>query len=276
MRKLAGAAVAALLAGCAPAQGAAADVTGNDLETLRVAEQVLLRECMAEAGFEYRITPKEMEIPQFPYVVDDPAWAAEHGYGSDIDALVEHLREDDPNQRYFRGLPAERRAQALRAANGASPDGLTAHGPDGITATRSASGCQSAAQRRLYGDLAAWFQATTVVSQLPQLRAERVLADPRYAAAVQPWSVCMGERSHPFPTPQAARAAAAGLDRSAEIALARAEAACADSSGLSAAAHRLDTEYGTALDQQYRSDIDTVRRLRLGALPRARDAAARA
>ncbi|MFI9240475.1 hypothetical protein [Streptomyces sp. NPDC053079] len=78
---------------------------------------------------------------EFPYVLDDPAWAERHGYGR---AEREREREEarrDPNGLYVRSLPPHRRPQALAAANGPRPRGLLATLPSGGRIQRSDQGC---------------------------------------------------------------------------------------------------------------------------------------
>ncbi|MER8006760.1 hypothetical protein [Streptomyces sp. NPDC094149] len=260
------------------AAGAAVrDLTAEEKNRLYQAEQLLLRTCMRDHGFEYRPVPRN-PVPQareFPYVVDDVAWARKHGYGSDIQREMARLREQDVNQRYFRSLPRERRAKALRAANGQDPNGVTARALDGMVLRRSTEGCQSDADRVLYGDLAAWFQAKVTQDSLPEVRHKRVMADPAFGRAVKQWARCMRAAGHPYASPAQLREEALSgpgepaLAQRQEIRLAVAEAHCAADSGLARTAHALDRTYAIRLRHQYRSELDAAQRLQRGALPRA-------
>ncbi|ELP69722.1 hypothetical protein STRTUCAR8_09058 [Streptomyces turgidiscabies Car8] len=62
--------------------------TGTPRETLALAEQLLIKECMEKQGHEYWVEPLRPDdvSTRFPYVVDDPAWARAHGYGTDCGA----------------------------------------------------------------------------------------------------------------------------------------------------------------------------------------------
>ncbi|WP_236743335.1 MULTISPECIES: hypothetical protein [Nocardiopsis] len=254
--------------------------TPQEEATLERAEQLLLRECMRNHGFEYWIVSDDSPSPspsgprEFRYVIDDPDWAAEHGYGSGLQREATESQESDPNQRYFESLPKERRAAALRAANGPSPVGLTATAPDGMEFGRSDRGCQSWADRELYDDLPAWFQAETTVDALPQIRYQRVVGDPRYQEAVRPWAECMGAAGHDYATPTEVRGALPPpedpLPREEEVGLALAEARCALDSGLAATAADLDEHHGEELQRLHRSAVEAKHRLQLDALPRAR------
>ncbi|MFB6846593.1 hypothetical protein ACFCXS_17275 [Streptomyces sp. NPDC056373] len=252
-------------------------LTAQEKNRLHRAEQLLLRTCMREHGFEYHPVPRD-PVPQakeFPYVVDDVAWARRHGYGSDIQREMARMREKDVNQRYFRSLPPDRRAQALRAANGRDPNGVTARTLDGMVLRRSTEGCQSQADRVLYGDLAAWFQAEVAQDSLPEVRRKRVMADPAFGRAVKQWARCMRAAGHPYAGPAQLREEALpgpgepALAPRQEIRLAVAEARCAADSGLARTAQALDRTYTIRLRHQYRSELDAAQRLQLGALPRA-------
>ncbi|MFE3939784.1 hypothetical protein ACFXPJ_40060, partial [Streptomyces goshikiensis] len=240
------------------------------------AEQILHRDCMRDRGFVYEPVPRQPvpDARDFPYVVDDPEWARRHGYGSDLDRKREEISTEGVNERYFRSLPQERRAPAIAAANGSRPDGLSARAPDGLKISRSLDGCQSQAERGLYPDLAAWFQARVTVDSLPPLRGGQVIADGEFRGATRKWSACMNAAGYAFQDPAAARAALPPPDRpfprEREVAMAVAEAGCARSSGLAETAARLDRKYDTELREKYGHDVTAWLRFRLDALPRAR------
>ncbi|WP_051796270.1 hypothetical protein [Streptomyces sp. NRRL S-87] len=245
--------------------------TEAELDLLHDARELLLRDCMRAEGFVYRPVPRRplADARDFPLVVTDVAWARRHGYGGDLRRAAERLARDDPNQRYFRGLDPARRARALVAANGARPDGPTVRTPDGARLGRSADGCQSDADRRLYGDLARWFRARSTLTSLTALTDDRVAADPDYARALQPWSACMRDRGHAFAGPAAVRDTFP-LPRGAELPLAVDEAVCARSSGLAGTVERLHRTHELRLHRQYRADVADAYRLQSAALPRAR------
>ncbi|MBE8521435.1 hypothetical protein ILP97_28765 [Amycolatopsis sp. H6(2020)] len=271
--------LAAVAAGCVAqpaAQPAAQPVAPvPDTQVLHDAEQLVLRDCMARAGFEYRITPPP-SVPdqrEFPYVVDDVEWARKHGYGSDIQQRLDAVRAEDPNQRYFRSLPADRRPAAAAAANGTRPIGLTAKDPEGITVTRSDQGCRTEVFRELYGDPQTWFQTSTTVTGLKALRMRRVLADPKFAAALVPWSSCMRAAGYDYPSPAdlRARQPEQPVPFADEQRMAVTEATCAGQSGLAATAKELDAHHEAEVNKQYQAALDTQHRLQQAALPHARE-----
>jgi hypothetical protein len=215
--------------------------------------------------------------PEFPYVVDDVAWASRHGYGSDIERRLEELKKADPNQRYVVRLSPQRQkaySQALHGEHPGSPGNMTATVPTGGVVGASSRGCIAEAQREVYGDLAGWFQASTVTNNLAGTRAGLVTQDPQFLGALRRWSRCMHAGGYPYANPGEARAAVPTVKRrrtrKLEIRVAVAEATCAVRTGLAATARRLDRHYAAVVRKQYRSDVVTKRRMELAALPRAR------
>lgn len=255
----------------APVTTVLREPTPAELDLLHTAREFVLRDCMRDKGFVYQPVPRRpiAEAREFPLVLDDIDWARRHGYGSDLEAMAKENQRTDVNQRYFQSLPADRRARALAAANGARLQGMTARTPDGMEMTRSPEGCQSEADRTLYGDLPAWFQARTTLTALVPMASERAGAMPELSRAVRPWTACMRRAGHDFTSPAAIRAVLP-VPRPRETALAVAEATCAQSSGLAATAKRLSRTSQTELYQRYQAEVNTAFRLQLGALPRAR------
>jgi hypothetical protein len=272
-------------AGTTTTPGASASSTpraaGSTAETLRLAEQLLIKKCMEKEGHKYWIEPPSSDDVsiRFPYVVDDPAWAGAHGYGTDLRRERERQVRSDPNQRYFHSAPAKARAVLVSDLNGARPQGLSARLPNGVRVTHSDQGCQATAERQLYGDLQAWFRATRVTDSLAGTRVGLVTDDKRYKAAVKPWARCMRERTYTYADPARARAAATlpqtPWPHAKEVRLASAEAACAVSSGLSSVAESLDSEYRNRLRRSHPRETADLARLKREALPRARAIVAR-
>ncbi|MEU5780925.1 hypothetical protein [Micromonospora lupini] len=249
----------------------AGPVPAEDRQILARAESLLTRDCMTRAGFQMWLgtPPPADELLSFPYVVDDVEWARRHGFGSDLVATVDARRRADPNQRYVNGLPPERREAFLSALNGARPEGLEARLPSGGVMRRSAEGCTSDAQRRLYGDLAEWYRSSKVVADLTYLRQRRVLADPAWTAALQPWARCLRQQGYTADTPERLRESVSTRGRADEIAAAVAEARCAQN-GLAATTRALDARHGDELTAAYHQDVATRNRLEHGAIVRAR------
>lgn len=249
----------------------AGPVTAEERRILDRAESLLTRDCVTRAGFQMWLVPSPPadELRSFPYIVDDVAWARKHGFGSDLVEAVDARRLTDPNQRYVSGLSPERREAVLAALNGARPEGLEARLPSGGVMRRSAEGCTSEAQRRLYGDLTEWYRSSKVVADLSYLRQRRVLADPAWTAALRPWARCLRQQGYAADSPERLRESVATRGRADEIAAAVAEARCAQG-GLAATARALDARHGDELTATYHKDVAARNRLEHGALPRAR------
>jgi hypothetical protein len=100
-------------------------VTAQETKLLDRARQILVRRCMSRHGFKVWITSRTVlpHARRFLYVVDDVAWARKHGFGADIERRAAKRGRSDPNMRYFSSLSPSRRKAALRALNGARPEG---------------------------------------------------------------------------------------------------------------------------------------------------------
>ncbi|WP_344967569.1 hypothetical protein [Salinactinospora qingdaonensis] len=231
---------------------------------------------MERQGFTTWPVPADPVIADrdFPYVIDDVAWASEHGYGSDLHARIARLREDSRNQRYLDELSPRRREAALTALNGTPTSPITVTLPNGMTLSRNDNGCDADAQARLYGDLATWSRATAVSDNLTDLRRTRVRDADAFKEAVRAWARCMRRHGHDYATPWQSRAEFLAPDaehsREVEIGVAVTEARCAASSGLTETIHQLDRKQAARLREEYGSAVTTKLRLQRAALPRAR------
>ncbi|MFJ9077454.1 hypothetical protein ACIRO3_19765 [Streptomyces sp. NPDC102278] len=266
--------------------GPAREPSAAQSRLLERAEQILISECMAGRGFVYAVTEpvREGEAQRtFPYGVDDVDWARAHGYGGRDERAAAEARRADPNQRYFARLPAPRRAAARTALMGASPVGLTATTPTGMTLTAGSEGCMADAQRALYGDLPGWFRVKVVTMNLRPVREARVREDARWTEAVGQWSACMRAAGRPYATPADSRRAAveatAGVppERAdeTETALAVTEATCATGTSLARVSRTLDRAHGEEVRAQHQAEIDLRRRFQNDALPKAERVVAR-
>ncbi|MGQ4335364.1 hypothetical protein [Streptomyces hayashii] len=288
----AGLAAALLLGGCGtaaddrpPGPPLTAPSREPDPEESRVlerAEQVLISRCMQERGFRYEVTDVIDAFGDgsrsFPYAIDDVAWARAHGYGGREERLKAEARRVDPNQRYFGRLSPSERVAARTALTGASPVGLSAKAPTGMTITASSKGCIADAERTLYKDLKGWFRVKVITMNLRPVRETRVHSDRRYTDAVGKWAACMRAAGRPYTSPDESRQAAAHYGESlpvpdadaAETALAVIEATCATSTPLAQVSQALDRSYGERLRKQYKEELAERWRFQNAALPMAR------
>jgi hypothetical protein len=262
--------------GSRPAQDVSA-LTRRQQNSLYQAEQAAFGACVRAQGFQYwpvpQPTPSAFQL--FPYVIDNVAWARANGFGDDQAAASARMVAADPNTRYIASLSPSRRQALGVAENGDGPHGpgVTVKLPFGMEVGHSASGCTATAEGILYGSFPDWFRAENVVDFLPSLWQADVVSDPRFAAAVRPWSHCMHDRNEPYASPGTAAQAFASpvrtMPRALAIRVATAAAECARATGLAATARALNAHYQHIVEVKYRTVILTFRTLARGALTRA-------
>ncbi|MER5207118.1 hypothetical protein [Streptomyces sp. NPDC002825] len=269
--------VAALTTGCSrPDPAAPPERELTQAEQLRIsdADEVLVERCMNRAGFSYWTSPRlSLEESREPgYVSDDVEWARKHGYGSRIADAAARYRRTNPNGAYRAGLSAERRKAYDEALDGGHRARiLTAKLPGGnATIRKRLGGCSEEAERTLYGDPDAWFQAEKAVTNLQPLYVPEILRDERFTTALAGWAACMKRAGFAYPDPAAARDATARAgDFASETRTAVAEARCARETSLAAVARERQTHYLNALRDQYGEELDAHRRMQRGAYERA-------
>lgn len=254
----------------------------TDAEQVQVdqALELLVRDCMKAEGFRYQPVPVASveERQGSGYVLDDVAWAREHGYGLELEGRGAEIQQSDPNHAYVNELPEAERIRWSTALDGDPSGGmLTAELPAGGSVQTPRDSCFAQAKDELYGDFAAWFQAEKVATNLVGLYAPDILADRRFAAELDAWSDCMSRRGHDYPDPPAIRddlhRLLEGLSdvraRAVEKELAVVEATCAvRETALVSTALDLEDEYRGRLDQ-YDDAIADYRRMQVLALENA-------
>ncbi|MEV5355682.1 hypothetical protein [Streptomyces sp. NPDC052693] len=248
-------------------------LTAAEREVLAQAEKILTRDCMRKEGFSFWVTP---EIPEplerlFPYVIDNKQWAAENGYGRGIRDLRETSARNDPNRRYFDGLSTARKAAAVTALNGPTPEGLEADVPGMGRIRHSDRGCVSDAQRVLYTDLRAWYRAKKITDALARSVTAAVVHDPELVPVTREWADCMHGRGLSYDKPQETREHFARGSRAGEFSTAQAEAACAQSTGLAATLRKLTRTHRQEIDSHHPTEVKNRASLEHKALSRAHD-----
>lgn len=106
----------------------------------------------------------------------------------------------------------------------------------------------------------------------------RVVADPRFTAALRVWAACAREAGLPYGSPQEIRAGLPALlngknpanAHELEVRLATAEATCERRSALAQTGRDLSREHGAEARREYAGELETYRRLQAVALSRAR------
>ena len=248
-------------------------VSAGDLNLLTNAEQVLIRICMHGRGFRYWPIPASQIVltPPFPLVVTKVRWARANGLAD----IPWRIFSPHANQRYYNHLPASRQSAYSNALVGvAGGPAVQVALPSGGIEGASSQGCEARAESELYGNYRAWFQASTVARDLPMLWLPMILQDRWYQSAVRWWSGCMRAKGYWYSSPGQAAAAfqrppSSRPDR-AEVAVAVAEAVCANQTELTAVVRSLSREFSAKVDRKYQSSLNAEWRLERSALPRAR------
>ncbi|MGI5460102.1 hypothetical protein ACQEWB_44470 [Streptomyces sp. CA-249302] len=265
--------VAGLVGGCAGGAGSGAAVRSvprtaqaqDDL--LKSAQTELVQRCLTDRKIP---TPTSAEPQpadgqrQFPYGIDDPVWAAEHGFG--IAVGTGRSRPATPKLDRTAAARQQRLADALF---GTGRRELSTRTATGFVVRANSDGCLAEAQRVLYGDQAAWFRTDVTVNNLAAAAHQRVTRDPAYRAALARWSRCVAP-VHKAEDPAELRAAwqrqARDLGRRQATALQRryalAEARCVRSTDLAATGTQLERRHTAELRARYADQIDEHRRLR--------------
>ncbi|MGW3654350.1 hypothetical protein ACWD6R_00895 [Streptomyces sp. NPDC005151] len=236
---------------------------------------------MREHGFLYVAgvpAHRPKPVRDFPYGIDDPAWAASHGFGTELARIAAERAARNPNQLYFRGLSDARKAAYQNAMVDERSDRLTVNLPNGYQVSTGREGCLAEARDALYGDYGRWYRATTHLENIKIRYQPRIFDDVRYRSAVKNWSTCMhrhgyqvkdlGELHTGEAAPDDRRPTRAQSDRERKAAVAEAE--CARDTALVTTAKQLETRYKVQALTALRDEIADRDELVARALPRAR------
>ncbi|GAA0939754.1 hypothetical protein GCM10009554_29800 [Kribbella koreensis] len=253
---------------------ATAAITADDQALLYKAEQRLIKQCMATAGFRYdeRPVPTPRTERRFPYVIDDITWAKAYGYDDPDPASP----TPNPNTVYAKALPAERARIYERTLIGSGKQ-ISFELGDGSRISTSDQGCLATARRELYDDLPRWFRARRTTDGIVYLVYSLVHHDERFAAAMKEWAACVRGRGYPVDDPgeltglveQRAKGRGQQAIRTAEIAGAVTEATCATTTSLARVARELHADYLTKTTAGHRREFQELQQLERAALPRA-------
>ncbi|MFJ6793726.1 hypothetical protein [Streptomyces sp. NPDC091268] len=153
--------------------------------------------------------------------------------------------------------PEDKRVQA--AVFGNDPRELSITLPTGHTVTANTDGCLADAQRALYGDPKAWFEADVIVNNLRAEARARMTTDADHRAAVARRTHCVEQSSSGIRQPrQQDRAVAERCDRE---------------SGLLEVEARLEPALLAKVRDERRDQVDVHKHLRMVALRRAQSLA---
>jgi hypothetical protein len=207
---------------------------------------------------------------RFPYGIDDPAWAAEHGFGS---AAETGRHSGDAADRQPaprpRGEEARRQQRLVDALFGTGRRELSTRTATGLVVRAHSDGCLARAQRLLYGDQARWFRATVAANNLEAAAHHRVTRDPAYRAVLARWADCVApvyKAADPDELRGAWQRRARDLAPHQAAALQRryavAEARCVRSTGLAGTGTRLEKRHTADVRAEYAPLIADHRRMR--------------
>lgn len=255
-----------------PRQPAATIHADSSPDLLAQAQDILTGDCMRARGFDYTValqSAQNTDPREFPYGIDDVAWARANGYGFAQRAKLGAAQHDNPNTRYVASLTSVRQAAYAAAMFGAMSNQVSVTVPNGEVVAQNADGCLAAAERRLYGDFARWFRAQTITGNLEPAIEPKVFADPRYLAAQRAWSACVRAQGYPAASPADLQSQAAAAATGAERKIATVDATCNVRTRLAATGRALDAELGAPVRAEYQSEINDYAALRRAALPRA-------
>ena len=234
-------------------------------DLLKRAESALARRCLTDrritapadggAGQGRGLAPRR----EFPYGIDDPGWAARHGFGIPVErgSREQEVGVSKEQQRLSDVLfGTGRRELSTRTATG-------------LVVQANSDGCLAEAQRVLYGDLGRWFRTGVTVNNLAAAAHRRVTQDPVYRAALARWSRCVAP-VQPADSPGELRGAwqrrARGLAPREATALqqrlAVTEARCVRRTDLARTGARLEERYAAELRAEYADVIAEHRQLR--------------
>jgi hypothetical protein len=251
--------------------GASSTLGHKDSSTLYKADQALIKACMSSNGFEYWTQPKPVRPPevQFPYGIDNLAWAKANGFGAALFSKI------TPNERYVSGLiqPKQNRYDLDLNGPGPSGPGVAVTLPTGEVLGHSSSGCVAEADRKLFGNYQGWFRISSQYQDLNDVIVGRVLQNRVYDAAVLKWSSCMSSHGDTYASPaqamQSFLTAKPAKSRALEKTVAESEVICGDQVGLFRIANRLANEIREVVDHQYAIIVHSNNRYDDAALSRA-------
>lgn len=177
---------------------------------LSVAEQQLIKACMAESGYPYLVDP-----PTEPIGTDEDralqlAERRRTGYG--LYAKYFTTRESSQeqtnlpaNDQYVRQLSEPEQTRYMSSLEGSTQDQRAIRLTNGSTVTFAAGGCQGKSYQILYGDAVTWAKVTYVPQALNVVLTHLLVKDPRYESTIQQWASCMSQRGHQASSPDDAQ-----------------------------------------------------------------------
>jgi hypothetical protein len=190
----------------------AAEVEFREQEA-RIQESI--RQCMAEAGFEYQpVLPPEGSFGVVQEEFDEEEWVRTQGfgittwYGNEEEMMGPERGEEwvDPNQETLEAMSeSESQAwyEALYGTEEEQMEGATTEidpetGEEYTVTSGYGAGCSGEAYEAEYGDQRATEDLWMELNPEMEAMYERVQADPRIVELDQQWSACMAEAGYQY------------------------------------------------------------------------------
>jgi len=257
-------------------------VSDEDRLTLAMAENELVRRCMAEEGFSW--TPPPVPSGTSPSTSGGvlPYWtmteeADSGGYG--LVELGAQIRENprDSTEGGGSGISPEfqalspREQQEFDVAMFGSGQTVTVELPGGLTVEESVGGCIGTARDYLYGNPEDRIRLITFLHNVYPLVASEVLSDRSVRSATTKWRRCMRSHGYEVDDPGALvgdlldQAVEGTLSAEDESAAARADFSCKQDSGLAVAV-------GTALEAVASDEGEGIEAMLAAAIQMEREA----
>jgi hypothetical protein len=184
----------------------------------------------------------------------------------------------DPEDRYIAALPAVVQQRYVQALQGPDTLRVTVTYPGGTGSSITAGGCRGAAERRVYGSVANYLQATTGASLQGIHLSHTVTADPTFLAVVARWSSCMTKHGYHYRSPAdlwnslSAHTASnpTPAARDLEIRVSVADYNCSAATKLVPTVQALQDEHIRHLDKPFAANLALITRIEGSALKEAR------
>jgi hypothetical protein len=264
-------------------------LTGQAAAQVNNAYEGLVKSCMESKGYVYYpFIQASNSVSAHPQLAGIPqadiglAARKANGYGFYSSAAQaagpDQSGGTDPEDRYVASLPATVQQKYLQALQGPDTLRVTVTYPGGTTSSIPAGGCRGTAERRIYGSVANYLQATTGASLQTRQLFHTVTADPAFLAVVARWSSCMTRHGYHYQSPEDlwnSLAAHAGNSpppaaRDLEIKVSVTDYNCSATTKLAATVRTLQDEHIRYLDKSFAANLALITRIEGSALKVAR------
>ena len=177
--------------------------------------QELIRQCMAEEGFEY--IPVEPPSDAFRFDSGDQeefvrtqGFGISTWYGNEEQFTEEADAYEDPNQPIVDAMSESEQEAYFGALYGTAEEQAALEetvidedtGEEYITVEGYGPGCQGEASAEVYGDMSQDEELYSQLEPVYQELEQRLQADPKVVEANEQWSSCMADQGYEYESPQ--------------------------------------------------------------------------